>query len=288
MRRRRLAVALAAAALAAAGCGSDDGGTIEAPDEPAATSSEPGLEHIHGLGVSGRTLYIATHTGLWTAPGGDTTATRIGESRQDIMGFSVLAKNRFIGSGHPDPSQRDMPPNLGLIESRDGGRSWKNVSLLGEADFHVLESAGGRVYGVNSADGALMVSSGEGRSWDKRTPPAAVFSLAIDPRSPEHIVVSTERGVFRSPSGGEGWRPLSGDVAGLLAWPAANRLFLVGGDGAVQRSGDGGRTWQPVGSIGGQPAAFIAHGSDLYAALHDGTVKRSTDGGSSWTLRAAP
>jgi hypothetical protein len=289
MRRRRLALALAvAAALVAAGCGGDDGGAIEAPDEPAATSSDPGLEHIHGLGVRDDTLYIATHTGLWTAPDGQTKAKRLGESRQDIMGFSVLDEDRFIGSGHPDPSQADMPPNLGLIESRDGGRTWRNVSLLGEADFHVLESAGRRVYGVNSADGALMVSSDGGRSWDERMPPAAVFSLAVDPGSPDHVVVSTERGVFRSPNGGKGWRPLSGDVAGLLAWPTADRLYLVGADGAVQRSGDGGRNWQPVGSIGGQPAAFIAHESDLYAALHDGTVTRSTDGGSSWSLRAAP
>jgi hypothetical protein len=56
----------------------------------------------------------------------------------------------------------------------------------------------------------------------------------------------------------------------------------------VRHSGDAGRNWRTRGTVGGQPAAFISHGSDLYVALHDGTVRRSTDGGRSWTLRAAP
>ena len=45
---------------------------------------------------------------------------------------------------------------------------------------------------------------------------------------------------------------------------------------------------EALGSIGGQPAAFIAHGRDLYAALADATVVRSTDGGRTWTVRATP
>ena len=40
-------------------------------------------------------------------------------------------------------------------------------------------------------------------------------------------------------------------------------------------------------AVGGQPAAFISDGSDLYAALADASVKRSADGSRSWTLRAA-
>jgi photosystem II stability/assembly factor-like uncharacterized protein len=219
---------------------------------------------------------------------GQTKPRRIGASHQDIMGFSVVSGGRFIGSGHPSAEQTDLPPSLGLIESRDGGRSWKSISLLGNADFHVLESAGRYVYGVNSAEGALMASRDGGHSWQRRTPPPGLFDLAIDPRSPRRLVTSTEQGIVGSVNAGEGWRPLSGDVAGLLAWPAPGRLYLVGGDGAVHVSHDGGRSWEPVGSIGGQPAAFIADGDVLYAALADATVKRSTDGGRSWSIRAAP
>jgi hypothetical protein len=286
--RRRLPVVLLLA-LTVAGCGSerDASSTVGGTGQPSTHRDESGPEHIHGLGVSGDSLYIATHTGLWVAPAGQSMARPVGDSRQDIMGFSVLGDGRFIGSGHPAPGQ-ELPPNLGLIESRDGGKTWKNVSLLGDADFHVLESAGQRVYGFDGTQARLLVSSDGGRSWAQRSPPAGMFSLAIDPRDAKRIITSTERGIFMSPSAGRAWRPLRDDTAGLMAWPVPDQLYLVDGDGHVEASADGGHTWRAVGTIGGQPAAFIAHGHDLYAALADATVKRSSDGGRSWTVRAVP
>jgi hypothetical protein len=287
MYRRLAMVLLLALALAACGGNGNEAADVSSSEQPASHGDESGPEHVHGLGVSGGSLYIATHTGLWVAPSGQTKARRVGASRQDVMGFSILREGRFIGSGHPAPGQ-GLPPNLGLIESRDGGRTWKSVSLLGDADFHVLESAGSRVYGFDGTQARLMVSSDDGRTWVRRTPPAGMFSLAIDPRNAKHVVTSTERGVFSSGSAGGAWRGLRDDIAGVLAWPARDRLYLVDGQGQVQVSADGGRTWRVVGNIGGQPAAFMAHGRDLYAALSDATVKRSTDGGRSWSVRAVP
>ncbi|MGH2949307.1 MAG: F510_1955 family glycosylhydrolase [Solirubrobacteraceae bacterium] len=294
MRRTPKLAAAVLAFLLAVGvtaCGDDSSGqpAEQQPSEQPAGETES-VHHIHGLGVDPNigTLYVATHTGLFQASQGEQRMRRIGDSAQDIMGFSVVTADRFIGSGHPDPNDTGSPPNLGLIESRDRGGTWKNISLLGEADFHVLRSSGARIYGYDGTQGRLMVSNDGGRQWAQRTPPAAMFDLAIDPRDPDRIVASTERGVFASQNAGKAWRPLRDDTAGLLAWPAADRLYLVDGQGRVQRSGDGGRQWQPTGTIGGQPVAFIAHGSELYAALSDSTVKRSEDGGASWTLRAAP
>ena len=298
VRRSHLTAVFAAAALLLAGCGDSDedspGAQGEAAQDAATAaphgSPEAGMQHIHGLGVRRNTLYIATHGGLWAAPQGQTKPKRVGQSQQDIMGFSVAGKDRLIGSGHPHPTQQDLPPNLGLIESRDGGETWKNISLLGQADFHVLESSGPRVYGFDGTQGRLMVSSNGGRSWQQRTPPAGVISLAVDPTSADDIVASTERGLFASSDAGKTLRPLElrDQLLGLLAWPAKNELYLVDGEGQVQLSGDGGRSWQVVGSIDGQPAAFIATSRDLYAALSDGSVKRSTDGGRSWSVRATP
>ena len=246
------------------------------------------MQHIHGLGVRQGDLYIATHTGLWIAPKGVTKARRFGNSQQDIMGFSIESANRFLGSGHPAPSEQGRPPNLGLIESRDGGRSWRDISLLGRADFHVLESSGSRIYGFDGTRNRLMVSSDRGRSWRQRRPPAAMYTLAIDPGNPERFIAGTEGGVFTSSTAGRTWRKVDPNLAGLLAWPASPRLYLVDGSGQVRVSADRGRTGQPRGSIGGRPAAFTATGDELYAALEDATVKRSTDGGRSWTLRATP
>lgn len=283
-----LAVLLAANLLGA--CGDDGAAPATGPENRGgAAEGGPALEHIHGLGV-GRTdgrLYIATHNGLFAAARGQTHPEPVGDSRQDIMGFSLVGANRFIGSGHPGPDQ-DLPPNLGLIESRDHGKTWRNVSLLGDADFHILQYSADRTYGVDGTQGRLMVSGNGGRSWQQRTPPAGVFGLAIDPTDSSRLVASTEKGVFVSPNEGRGWRPLRDDVGGLLAWPTANRLYLVDGQGQVLTSSDAGVNWQTQGTIGGQPAAFTAHKDELYAALSDGTVKRSIDRGASWSVRMTP
>jgi photosystem II stability/assembly factor-like uncharacterized protein/predicted small secreted protein len=282
-------VLLLTAALTLAACGGGGSDEQVAGSAPAPGDEKSELEHIHGLGLDpgSGSLYVATHYGLFRAAEGQTKLQRVGESRQDVMGFSVVGPRRFIGSGHPDPSQ-NLPPNLGLIESRDGGETWKNVSLLGEADFHVLRSAGSQIYGFNSGTGELMVSTDGGREWARRTPPAGMFDLAIDPTDVRRIVTSTEDGIFVSTDAGETWRPWRDDLAGLLAWSEPDSLFIIDGDGRVARSADAGKTFDPVGSIDGPPSAFVSHGRQLYAALGDGNILRSTDGGANWVLRAAP
>lgn len=251
--------------------------------------SGPDLAHVHGLGVNPMdgSLYIATHTGLWRAGRGNRTATRVGDSKQDVMGFSVVGPDRFFGSGHPGPGQ-SAPPNLGLIRSDDGGRSWEPVSLLGEADFHVLRSRGRTVYGFNGLSGTLMASRDGGRRWQQQAPPGPLIDLAIDPADPRRVVVSTDEALFGSSDAGGGWRPLADDRIGLLAWPERERLYFIDGSGQVSRSEDCGRVWREMGSIGAQPAAFAAADGALYAALPDGTVKRSSDDGATWSVRVAP
>jgi photosystem II stability/assembly factor-like uncharacterized protein len=203
------------------------------------------------------------------------------------MGFTVSGSDRFLGSGHPD-IRDDLPSLLGLIESRDGGHTWEPVSLLGEADFHVLESSGGRVYGFDSSGERLMVSRDRGRRWAERREPEPLVSLAIDPANPQRFIASGLRQVYKSADEGRRWRRIRGNP-GLLAWPTRGRLYLLEPDGRVLVSTVPRTRWREVGAIGGQPAAFKAEGPrELYAALHDGTVKVSSDGGASWVVRSNP
>ncbi len=113
----------------------------------------------------------------------------------------------------------------------------------------------------------------------------ACSAWPIDPANASCVIASTEQGVFLSSDEGRGWKPLRSDLGGLLAWPSEDRLYLVDAQGQVYTSSNGGKEFQTQGNIGGQSAAFIGHGDDLYAALADGTVKRSTDGGATWTVR---
>ena len=266
-------------ALALAGCG---GSSAEPAPAPA---DEEGATHIHGLGVNpaDRSLFIATHTGLFRAEEGETRPRRVGDSFQDTMGFTVVGPDTFLGSGHPD-AQSQLPPLLGLIRSEDAGATWEPVSLLGEADFHVLRAAGERVYGFDATQGRLMVSSDRGRTWVERRPPAGVFDLAVDPADAERILVSTDAGLYSSQDGGRRWRQRDAERTGVLAWTKA-QITLVDGGGTVHRSRDASR-WEYLGDAEGQPAALAADGDDLYLALHTNEVKVSRDGGRTWALRA--
>jgi hypothetical protein len=275
---RKLLVAL----LLLAGCGGEGQKTFADVPRP-----DPGPVHVHGLGINPAdgALFIATHTGLYRVGASESKAERVGESFQDTMGFTVLGPDRFLGSGHPDVNEaieRNLPPHLGLIESSDAGKTWENVSLLGEADCHVLRLAGERVYCYDASNDRLLASGDRGRSWEELAKPGPLIDLAVDPGDPERLLATTSEGLFES-----GWRRL-GEPVGLLAWPATDRLYLVAAGGQVFESPDGGRTLRHRGEVSGEPAAFLAVASDLYVALHDGTIVRSADRGATWTVRSTP
>jgi len=276
---RRRVVFLLLAAVLISGCGGESD-----PPQRVEGATDSGPQHVHGLGINPRdgALMIATHTGLFQAPPGQRRARRVGDLYQDTMGFTVVGPDEFLGSGHPD-ARAELPPLLGLIRSADGGRTWKPVSLLGKADFHVLRAAGRRIYGFDSTQGRLLVSTDGGREWDVRTPPEPLVDLAVDPRRPDRVVASGDRALFLSNDAGRRWRPVSRERTGLLAW--SGLLYLVDADGQVFRSDDEGRGWTALGRTGGQPAAFASEGRELYVALHDGTVKHSADGGRTWRVR---
>ena len=174
------------------------------------SAADAGPVHVHGLGIdpADRALFIATHTGLFRVGERDSKAVRVGDSYQDTMGFTVVGENRFLGSGHPD-LRTDLPPLLGLLESIDSGRNWDPISLLGEADFHVLRSAGERVYGYDASNDRLLVSGDAGRTWEEVERPAPLLDLAADPDDSQHVVAAgvsdLSQGLYESRDGGRSW-----------------------------------------------------------------------------------
>lgn len=234
-------------------------------------------------------MLIATHSGTYRVAPGQTTAKRIGTSKQDTMGFTVVGPGRFLGSGHPDPRDagEGAPDLLGLIESIDGGRTWHPVSLRGEADLHVLRARGRRVYAYDVAGNRLLVSRNGGRTWLPRSSPGdPLLDIAIDPENPTHAIAETTRALYRSQDEARSWQRV-GLRVGYLAWPVRNRLFLVDVFGRVFLSRDAGRTWRQVGEIGDAPASFVAASArELLVALRDGTVMRSQNAGRTWSIRS--
>lgn len=276
------AIAVVAVATTLGGCGGES---------PSATTvgADPGPVHVHGLGVNpaDASTMIATHTGVWRLPKGANAPTRVADRFQDTMGFAIAGPNRFVGSGHPDMTE-DLPPFLGFIDSRDAGESWANVSLLGEADFHVLEISGSSVYGFGSdfkqRSSQFLTSGDGGRTWAKRPVPEAIISLAIDPNDPMTVVASGDKRLFMSSDAGQNWRPVSGP-AGLLVW--RQKLEIVSQKGLVSATSRPGQSFRRIGRIGGQPAAFDSGDNNLLVALHDGTIKVSRSG-RSWRVLYRP
>ncbi|MDQ3768132.1 MAG: hypothetical protein M3370_01435 [Actinomycetota bacterium] len=275
-------LAVAGAVLLATGCGGDDDPSVGG--EPSSGAVSGG--HVHGLAMApgGDGVFIATHNGLYRAAGDGRAPVQVSAEQQDFMGFTVAAPDRLLASGHPAPGQ-DLPGALGLIESRDGGRTWQPVSLLGEADFHVLRAAGERVYGFDGISRRFLASADGGGTWQERELPAPMFvDLAIAPDDPERLVAATQDGLFTSNDAGRSWRP-AGEAFGLLGWAPSGRLFVVDARAQILSGAPDGPL-SPRGALPELPVTFMAAEGALYAALGDGRVLRSQDDGASWTAIA--
>ena len=199
-----------------------------------------------------------------------------------FLELKYSAGGELIGSGHPD--ERTLPQYLGLIRSADDGRTWEVVSRLGTADLHKIVEKHDRIYAWDAVISALLISDDGGLSFDEHfTPRGLIIDFEVDPVDPSRVVVATDDQVFRSEDEGEGWRPLLAAEGVRLAWPDAEHLYRADKDGTVYVSESGGDTWDPVGSVDGEPYKIEpVSAEELYLALSDGTIAHTSDGAASW------
>lgn len=301
--RPRLVVAAAAGVMALAGCG----GT---PDEPVANrarsdrlvdfSKKPPWVNTLEIDPGTQSFLLSTNRGLFRIDRRTDAVRRIQGIVRDGAGatspvgtfleVSALRAGDWVGSGHPDDPSSGLPGYLGLIRSRDSGRTWDVVARLGEADLHQIVAAHGRLYGWDAVLSALLVSSDAGKTFaESFTPRGLVFDIAVDPADPQRVLAATEQRLFRSTDTGKRWRAIGSGAAFRLAWPAPDALYRAARDGIVERSQDGGTRWTQAGRVPGEPYKFKAvSASELYLALSDGTIMASADGGSTWTEEFRP
>ncbi len=241
--------------------------------------ADPAWGHVHNLTLDGSRLLLGTHDGLWQQDSNQ-PATLVSEPPFDVMALAV-GPDRLLASGHPAPGQ-NLPADLGLRESTDGGLSWQTLSLEGEVDFHRLTTAENAVLGLSAHDGRLLRSMDGGQTWlDLGLP--AIYDLAIDPKDPERVLATTERGPVQSDDGGHTFSPTAGaPLLALLAW-SGSVVYGVAPNGDVYISDDA-TIWTRTGSVGGPPEAIAADGERL-VVLTDGTIVESTDAGATFTDR---
>jgi hypothetical protein len=272
-----LAIVIVAAVYAVqAGDGSRGPGTLEA------LGDDPGVTHVHGLGINPANgdVYAATHVGVFRISK-DGEATRIANRYQDTMGFTVAGPDHFLASGHPD-LREELPVLLGLLESKDAARTWTKKSLLGESDFHALRYAHKTIYGYDSTGAAFMVSR-DGLRWDTRSQ-TSLRDFAVSPKDPDVILATVPEGLERSKDGGRTWTQIESPAQPVLVgWERSDEAWLVDLTGRVHLSEDGGKTWDARGTVGPRPQAFLATGDHLYVAVEDG-IYVSRDDAKGWKL----
>ena len=264
------------------------------------------VHHIHGLSFDPRdptALLVATHAGLARIrPGAN--PEWVGASRFDFMGFTVPPANlgMLYASGHPDlvTYRNEGHGNLGLLVSRDGGRTWESVALKGQADFHALTygpDGGGELFGwsVAGQTGLYRIST---KTWaaERLSAPGLkdVLALAASHDLPSRLLAGTPGGLLLSQDRGLTWRPVAGiprdaPVTAVAYSPAEKRrvyAYVLRAGYGLMRSDDAGATWRPTGMAAkpDEPVIAIAPGpgSKVAVATTAASVSVSDDGGRSW------
>jgi photosystem II stability/assembly factor-like uncharacterized protein len=218
------------------------------------------------------------------------------------MGFTVHPREQGVVfvSGHPQGG--GLPNPMGLLVSRDGGRTWQPLALRGQADFHAMtiSADGSTLYGWNvmGSPGLYRISVKDG-SW-KQLPAGGlrdVLCLVGHPKEPESLVAGTRSGLLVSRDGGNTWTSAAPRLDGVpvtaVAYSAKDprRLYAyaVREDLGFMTSTDAGKTWKATGVyLGREDAiavlAFPPHGDQtIYMATFTADLRKSTDGGETWT-----
>lgn len=250
------------------------------------------ISHAHGLAVDIENpdkLYIATHFGLLLLED-DQTLYKIGESRDDFMGFSTHPTNpdTFFASGHLASGG-----NLGLQKTVDGGVTWQNVSddLNGPVDFHAMavgQTDAAKIYGYY---GGLQRSLDGGNNW--QIPNADlpdIIDLATDPSDANTVYATTPEGLYVSTDQGETWdvRAFEGEVVMTIAINPTNNQEMIAytrSSGLLQ-SADGGQIWRQLDIATTSPIMYIDYAKTkpgtVYALNQANEIYKSTNGGGTW------
>jgi photosystem II stability/assembly factor-like uncharacterized protein len=196
-------------------------------------------------------IYVATHTGLFLA-GPDGSATRVSPRRDDLMSLERHPEdaNLLYASGHPESGG-----NLGLLESRDAGRSWRQISegAGGSADFHTI--AASRTETIYGVFGGLHVSHDGGRVWTKVGPiPDGLFDMAVSSRDAGTVFGATRQGLLKSTDGGKSWAfayPARLPATMVQVLPDGTVYAFIVTEGLV-RALEPEREWRPVSDAFGE------------------------------------
>ena len=248
--------------------------TFFAPTAAIAAGQSIGtLSHIHSVRAFGDQIILGTHEGLFRYID-QKTVQSMGPENFDIMGLAAFG-NQLFASGHPGPGSK-LPEPVGLLLSSDRGKSWKKMGLQGEVDFHLLESAGAEMYGIDSGSGNLLYSKNAGKSWVSRGK-SSFEDIAINPTKIGAALairngkLITTRNTFIKERESSSSLKLSS-----LDW-MKNSLLATSGK-SLYKSGDLGKTWKKVSDFP-EMTVSVTQSEKIIAVVMSTSIYKSIDGG---------
>jgi photosystem II stability/assembly factor-like uncharacterized protein len=192
---------------------------------------------------------------------------------------------RWIEPDVNDPDYLFVAIEAGaLVQSHDGGRTWRDRVEQGPYDTHTLathQKAHKRLY--SSAGDGYFESLDYGESWKRPTAGLKhhyLYGLAVDPANPQTVIVSASLGpwkahsvenaesmIYRKSDDSEKWMVISkglpeptGTITSILAPnPKASGEFYAVNNRGVFMSDDSGVSWRGLADISWPKEYLLQH-----------------------------
>lgn len=184
--------------------------------------------------------------------------------------------------------------NNGLaLVSADGGASWVNVEAPKSAVANKLVRVRAEAEGLGYAIGeynAILKTTDYGKTWARLTPEKDVVWYGFDIMGKKVLVAGEFGRIMLSPDEGASWQeiqtPTKAHLTGV-AFRSEQEAVLVGLNGTLLRTSDGGKNWQIVSAgIDEHIYDLIWDGARYVACGDRGLLITSADGTNWSTLDA--
>ncbi|MFO7654496.1 MAG: glycosyl hydrolase [Candidatus Krumholzibacteriia bacterium] len=199
----------------------------------------------------------------------------------------------------------DGGPGSGIHKSTDGGRTWQKLARglpdehLGRIGLAVAPKRPDTIYAIIESvgdAGGFYRSTNAGASWQRMsdyvaTSPQYYHEIVADPVNPDRVY-SLDTFSRVSDDGGKTWRRLGlkarhVDDHALWIDPDRTDHLVIGGDGGVYETWDGGETWRFMANLPVTQFYKLALDNDapIYN-VYGGTQDNNTQGGPVRTLNS--